>query len=258
MRLRAREAAQYLRAQFQFGKTLMYVLPTIASFAYYQSPGPETRVLDAIWILLGAGALFFFLAVQQSRPRLVGKVWCTMTILMGCVFLGVTVLVTDEKLAAFLTKLSTDEQHFFNNVGVIIWFAIVYSQPLSLRTRYMTITVHLALRTLQGAVIYARVGPEWFVLWVRVSWVWTVSAALGGWGVAAAVRRSGALACVELADGLEAQYGDQPAGDNIPNSMLKKMVENLKAEAYRLRLMRIGRRSESEEAEVEAALNTIH
>ena len=58
-------------------------------------------------------------------------------------------------------------------------------------------------------------------------------------------RVSGAVACAALADSLDERYGARSRRRiEIPNAMLQVMVDNLKAEAYQLR-MRIVTRAAS-------------
>ena len=65
---------------------------------------------------------------------------------------------------------------------------------------------------------------------------------LGGWCAAAAVWRSGAVACAALADSLDERYGARSRRRiEIPNAMLQVMVDNLKAEAYQLRMRIVSR-----------------
>ena len=65
--------------------------------------------------------------------------------------------------------------------------------------------------------------------------------------------RSGAVACAALADSLDERYGARSRRRiEIPNAMLQVMVDNLKAEAYQLR-MRIVTRAASRGAPVEPA-----
>ena len=66
-------------------------------------------------------------------------------------------------------------------------------------------------------------------------------------------RVSGAVACAALADSLDERYGARSRRRiEIPNAMLQVMVDNLKAEAYQLR-MRIVTRAASRGAPVEPA-----
>ena len=66
-------------------------------------------------------------------------------------------------------------------------------------------------------------------------------------------RVSGAVACAALADSLDERYGARSRRRiEIANAMLQVMVDNLKAEAYQLR-MRIVTRAASRGAPVEPA-----
>ena len=66
-------------------------------------------------------------------------------------------------------------------------------------------------------------------------------------------RVSGAVACAALADSLDERYGARSRRRiEIPNAMLQVMVDNLKAEAFQLR-MRIVTRAASRGAPVEPA-----
>ena len=70
--------------------------------------------------------------------------------------------------------------------------------------------------------------------------------------------RSGAVACAALADSLDERYGARSRRRiEIPNAMLQVMVDNLKAEAYQLR-MRIVTRAASRGAPVERAAAGDH
>ena len=71
-------------------------------------------------------------------------------------------------------------------------------------------------------------------------------------------RVSGAVACAALADSLDERYGARSRRRiEIPNAMLQVMVDNLKAEAFQLR-MRIVTRAASRGAPVEPAQPQDH
>ena len=166
-----------------------------------------------------------------------------------------TVLVDPERIRTVINKFASDDRQYsistnFNN---FFWVVAFYSQPLSLRTRWLTVAAHLALRTLQAPIVYVQTGPVWAAMWTQFLWLPLVGSMLGGWCAAAAVWRSGAVACAALADSLDERYGARSRRRiEIPNATLQVMVDNLKAEAYQLR-MRIVTRAASRGAPVEPA-----
>ena len=186
-------------------------------------------------------ALRLFL-LQTHRPRVAARIWVTVPILYGTFTLVVTAVSSAEQTTAVIEKFATESSMTYAS-GLVLFLtaANVYSQPIALRTRLMSIAGHLALRTLQGPIIYTRVGPEWAWKWLRYSWAsivfWPM---LGGWFAAALFwrsRASRALACAVHADSLDERYVAKSARRiKLPNSMLQAMVDNLKAEVYEMRL----------------------
>ena len=87
-----------------------------------------------------------------------------------------------------------------------------------------------------------QTGPVWAAKWTQFLWLPLVGSMVGGWCAAAAVWRSGAVACAALADSLDERYGARSRRRiEIPNAMLQVMVDNLKAEAYSLRMRIVSR-----------------
>jgi hypothetical protein len=129
--------------------------------------------------------------------------------------------------------------------------AAIYSQQTALRTRFIAVAGHVALRTLQGPILFTRFGPQWGVKWVRWSWLPIVASTLGGWLAASLFwhsRASRAVACAAHADSLDERYGNKSARvRRMPNSMLQTMVDNLKAEVYEARLRLMSRATHREE-----------
>ena len=125
------------------------------------------------------------------------------------------------------------------------------SQQTALRTRFIAVAGHVALRTLQGPILFTRFGPQWGVKWVRWSWLPIVASTLGGWLAASLFwhsRASRAVACAAHADSLDERYGNKSARvRRMPNSMLQTMVDNLKAEVYEARLRLMSRATHREE-----------
>ena len=184
--------------------------------------------------------------LQTYRPKALAYIWVFLLPFYGTFTLAVSALASVEQMKAVIEKFATDTTAYFCLVATVSFAgAMVYSQPIALRTRFMAVAGHLALRSLQGPILYTRVGPEWGWKWLRYSLVPIYLWQLGGWFAAALFwrsRASRALACAAHADSLDERYVEKSARRiKIPNAMLQAMVDNLKAEVYEMRLRLMSR-----------------
>ena len=166
--------------------------------------------------------------------------------------LRVVAVSSEEQIRATIEKFATDDTVASAQCLVLSSSAAaIYSQPIALRSRFIAVAGHVALRTLQGPILFTRFGPQWGVKWMRFSWLQIVASTLGGW-IAASLfwhsRASRAVACAAHADSLDERYGNKSARvRRMPNSMLQTMVDNLKAEVYEARLRLMSRATHREE-----------
>ena len=173
-------------------------------------------------------------------------------LLYAAVAVVVTAVSSEEQIRATIEKFATDDTVASAQCLVLSSSAAaIYSQPIALRSRFIAVAGHVALRTLQGPILFTRFGPQWGVKWMRFSWLQIVASTLGGW-IAASLfwhsRASRAVACAAHADSLDERYGNKSARvRRMPNSMLQTMVDNLKAEVYEARLRLMSRATHREE-----------
>ena len=267
----AARAARYLRAQLRLGSTAAFVFWGVVALLGARSAqrgGPEAHASTDRADDLQRGHQYFlvifsvvgFLVMQVARPKIAAILWVGAFFVYGVFAVVVSVVSSEEQAKAIIEKFATDDTvSFFTFLILFLSFAGTYSQPVALRTRFMSITGHLALRTLQGPILYARLGPLWAWKWLRFSWLPIAAGALSGWLAAALFwhsRASRAVACAAHADSLDERYGSKSARRvKLPNSMLQTMVDNLKAEVYevRLRLMSARAAGSSDESSGESA-----
>ncbi len=263
---RAARASRFLRNQLRFGSaTAMIVVFAFGSFTtrYVQDGvlAPSEKLKEefastsliefwnatTILYLVCATLTFVILCfVWYERPQYLAYVWMFALNLYGAFALTVTTIASAEQAHSVIEKFATDPSAYYGLwISMSFWGAGTYSQPLTLRTRFMTVAGHIALRSLQGPILYTRVGPQWGLKWLRFCWMPIVSSLLGGYFAAALFwrsRASRAVACAAHADSLDERYVEKSARRiKLPNAMLESMVENLKAEVYEMRLRLMSR-----------------
>ena len=200
-----------------------------------------------------------FLVLLALRPKVASMLWVGAQLVYGVSTVVVSADCCAEQAMAIIERFATDDTVSYAN-GLVLFLSAfgTYSQPVALRTRFISVAGHLVLRTLQGPILYARFGPHWAWRWLRYSWTPIVLGLLGGWLAAALFwhsRASRAVACAAHADSLDERYGNKSARvRRMPNSMLQQMVDNLKAEVYeaRLRLMSARAAGSSDESSGES------
>ena len=176
---RASRASRYLRAQLRLGSYASVVIVAVGSvllMRYVQhglkvdAPGAFTSTFlfefTVFWAVIIIAVAF--LALQTYRPKACAYIWMGTLLLFGTFSLVVTALSSAEQAKAIIEKFATDINLSVGN-GLLLFLtaAALYSQPLTLRTRFMTVAGHIALRTLQGPILYTRVGPQWGLKWLR-------------------------------------------------------------------------------------------
>lgn len=252
--LAAQRASQYLRAQFRLGSMAAVVCwGVVAGMAahYAQRASPDAQAPRNLadwarqhWIFSFQLVVLGLVVLQALRPKVAAALWAGAFLFYGALAVVVSAVASPEEAKATIEKFAADDT--LPMVAAVAMFssaAAIYSQQTALRTRFIAVAGHVALRTLQGPILFTRFGPQWGVKWVRWSWLPIVASTLGGWLAASLFwhsRASRAVACAAHADSLDERYGNKSARvRRMPNSMLQTMVDNLKAEVYeaRLRLM---------------------
>ena len=187
--LAAQRASQYLRAQFRLGSMAAVVCwGVVAGMAahYAQRASPDAQAPRNLadwarqhWIFSFQLVVLGLVVLQALRPKVAAALWAGAFLFYGALAVVVSAVASPEEVKATIEKFATDDT--LPMVAAVAMFssaAAIYSQQTALRTRFIAVAGHVALRTLQGPILFTRFGPQWGVKWVRWSWLPIVASTL--------------------------------------------------------------------------------